>query len=250
MKFDFANRVVIVTGASSGIGASLCEYLLNSNAKVIGIARNQEKLEKLKSRFNSFDYIVKDLAKNIDANANILSDVYKQYGAISGLVLNAGIQETKPIAATDYESTKDIFKLNYFANISLIKGIKKSLVSENGLSVVAISSFTSKLAIPGIANYSASKAALESLIRTCSIEYIKRNVRANSISLGHIKTEMLESAHLGKDYLQKLENIYTNGLIDIENVNAIISFLLSDSSKHINGSNITLDSGVSNKFII
>ena len=248
--FDFSGKNIIVTGASSGIGEALALFLLELNANVSGIARNEEKLGIIKSKYNNFNYIIKDLAKNIDDNSKILASVYEQFGGISGLVLNAGVQETKPIVATNYEKTKDIFKLNYFANISLISGVKKKFVAETGLSIVAISSITSKLAIPGIANYSASKSALESLIRTTSVEYEKMNVRANSISLGHVKTELLDNAKLGSHYLEKLSNVYTNGLIEFDSINSTIGFLLSSGSKHINGSNIALDSGVSNKFLL
>lgn len=247
---DFTGKNIIITGASSGIGEALTLFLLGLNANVIGIARNKDKLEFIKSTHNNFSFITKDLAKNIDANSKILASVFEQYGQISGLVLNAGVQETRPIVATNYERTKDIFKLNYFANISIISGIKKKFVAENGLSIVGISSITSKLAIPGIANYSASKSALESLIRTTSVEYEKMNVRANSISLGHVKTELLDNANLGSHYLEKLSKVYTNGLVEFDSINSTIGFLLSSGSKHINGSKIALDSGVSNKFLL
>lgn len=246
---DFQGKNIIITGASSGLGEALSIFLSGLNANVIGIARNQEKLKSIKSEHSNFNYLVKDLTEDIDSNPKILSEVFKQYGEISGIVLNAGVQETKPIAATSYESAKKIFDVNYFANLSLIKGLKKKFVNQDGLSIVASSSITSKLSIAGLANYASSKAALESLIRTISVEFEKMNVRANSVSIGHVKTELLNDSKLGKAYLEKLENIYTNGLIELENVNSTYAFLLSNLSKNINGSNIVLDSGVSNKFL-
>lgn len=246
---DFQRKNIVITGASSGLGEALSIFLLELNANVIGIARNEEKLKNIKSNHSNFNYLVKDLTEDIDSNSKILNEVFEKYGEISGLVLNAGVQETKPIAATSYESARKIFDVNYFANLSLIKGLKKKFIHQDGLSIVASSSITSKLSIAGLANYASSKAALESLIRTISVEFEKMNVRANSVSIGHVKTELLNDSKLGKAYLEKLENIYTNGLIELDNVNSTFAFLLSNLSKNINGSNIVLDSGVSNKFL-
>lgn len=247
--FDFKDYNIVVTGASSGIGESLSRFLVNSGAKVIGIARSEDKLVKLKSELgDKFNYLCKDLSTDIDNHPKIIDEIYNDYGAISGLVLNAGIQETKPLSIIKYESSKHIFDVNYFSNIFLIKGLKKKYVAEHGTSIVAISSITSGLAIAGLTNYSASKAAMESAIRTSAIELERYNIRVNGISLGHVDTGILQDKNLGAAYLEKLNVIYKNGLIETEDVNHLVSYLLSAGSKKVNGSIIKLDSGVSNKF--
>jgi short-subunit dehydrogenase len=246
---DFTNKNIVVTGTSSGIGEALAKYFVNAGANVIGIARRQDKLEILKSELgDKFNFICKDLGKDLDNHPKIIDEIYSKFGAISGLVLNAGIQETKPLAVVKYESSVNLFNINYFANILLIKGLKKKYVAENGTSIVAISSITSKLGIAGLTNYSASKAALESAVRTLAVELEKYNIRVNGISLGHVNTGILQDTNLGSSYLEKLNNIYKQGLIEIEDVNELVSFLISNNSKKINGTIVKLDSGVSNKF--
>lgn len=243
------NKNIIITGASSGIGESLSRFFVKQNAKVIGIARNEEKLNSIKKELgDNFEFIVKDLSSDIENHSKLIDYVFEKYGNIDGLVLNAGIQETKPLAVVKYESSKNIFDINYFANIFLIKGLKKKYVGNEGTSIVAISSITSQLGIAGLVNYSASKAALESSVRTLSVELERYNIRFNGISLGHVETDMLNDNTLGNAYFEKLSKIYSNGLITKTDVNELVAFLVSSKSSKINGSIIKLDTGVSNKF--
>ncbi len=245
----FDKKNIIVTGVSSGIGESLTRFLVEKNANVIGIARNEEKLNSLKAELgNNFNFIVKDLTQDIDNHPNIIIDIHKTYGKIDGLVLNAGVQETKPLATIKYESSKNIFNLNYFSNIFLIKGLNKKYVGENGSSIIAISSITAQLGIAGLTNYSASKAALESAVRTLSVELERYNIRVNGVSIGHVETNILNDKNLGEAYFEKLNNIYQNGLVTTDDVNQLVLFLLSSISNKINGAIIKLDTGVSNKF--
>jgi NAD(P)-dependent dehydrogenase (short-subunit alcohol dehydrogenase family) len=240
---------IIITGVSSGIGESLSRFFVKQNAKVIGIARNEEKLNSIKNELgDNFEFIVKDLSSDIENHSKIVDYVFENYGKIDGIILNAGVQETKPLAVVKYESSKNIFDINYFANIFIIKGLKKKYVGSEGTSIVAISSITSQLGIAGLTNYSASKAALESAVRTLSVEIERYNIRINGISLGHVETDILIDKSLGNSYFEKLNMIYSNGLISKNDVNELVAFLISSISSKINGSIIKLDSGVSNKF--
>lgn len=243
------NQNILITGCTSGIGEGLTKYFISNGANVIGIARNKNKLVELNSELgDKFQYIEKDLTTDIENHSNIIENIYNDFGKINGLILNAGIQETKPLPTIKYKDSIDLFNLNYFANVFLLKGLKKKFVAENGTSIVAISSITSQLAIPGLTNYSASKAALESLVRTLSVELSRYNFRINAISLGHVNTGILKDKNLGTQYLEKLNKIYESGMIEIDDVNGLVSFLISHNSKKINGEIIKLDSGVSNKF--
>ena len=243
------NQNIIITGCTSGIGEGLTRYFISKGANVIGIARNKNKLIDLKKELgDNFHFIEKDLSVDIENHSAIIENVFNDFGKIDGLILNAGVQETKPLATIKHKDSIDLFNLNYFANVFLLKGLKKKFVAGNGTSVVAISSITSQLAISGLINYSASKAALESMVRTLSVELSRYNIRINAISLGHVKTGILKDKNLGSQYLDKLNKIYENGILEIDDVNGLIDFLISSSSMKINGAIIKLDSGVSNKF--
>ena len=248
IKFN-SDSTILVSGASSGIGKEISSTLIQYGAKVIGVARNEEKLIKLKDELGgNFNYEIKDLSADIESNAKFISEIVSQYGKLSGLVLNAGNLVSYPLQATKYDRSKELFDLNFHANLSLLKGFSKPKNNVGqGSSIVAISSIVSNISMPGTVSYSASKAALNSLVRTSAIELSRNGIRVNSILPGHIETEALRS-QLSDDFINNLKSKYPLGLGKTSDVANLTCFLLSDSSRWITGQEITIDGGASINF--
>lgn len=252
IKFN-RDDIFLVTGASSGIGRAISIKIIELGGTVIGVARNQQRLEETKqliSDSKAFNVEIKDLVQDIDALPNWIKTIVEKYGKLKGLVLSAGIQYTLPLQADKVEKAKDLFDINFFTNLSLIKGfIKKNNNIGQGSSIVAISSFTSLIGVPATASYSASKAALNSLARTLAVEVARDGLRINTISAGHILTEMLlQEGKFSENQLENLKQKYPLGLGKPEDVANTCCFLLSDAARWITGANIVVDGGISISF--
>lgn len=243
----FNSQYVMITGAASGIGSSITELIIKEGAKVIGVGRDEEKLKSLKEKYpNNFDYEIKDLTEDIDSNVDWFSQICKDYGPIRTLILNAGSTALIPISSSRSKQSSELLSINYSAALSLIKAFVKSKNNiGEGASVVAISSISAHLGIKGLADYSASKAALNSLIRTASSEFSKKKIRFNSISAGHIETEMTKSTV----DLEMIAKKYPLGLGSPEDVAELCVFLASNRSKWITGQDIVVDGGASIDFM-
>jgi NAD(P)-dependent dehydrogenase (short-subunit alcohol dehydrogenase family) len=250
---ELSNYLYLITGASRGIGKSISRIILNRGGSVIGVGRSQENMSKTAEEFgrnNSFYPEIRDLSEDIDELPSWIASLVEKYGRLKGMVLSAGIQQTKPLQVIKNEKDKVIFDINYFSNISLIKGFSKMKNHTDNSSIVAISSIAAKVGIPGIISYSASKGALISAIRSAAIELARNKIRINTVSAGHVMTELItgESNFFNKEYLEKLEAKYPLGLGQPEDVANLVCFLLSDEARWITGGDYVIDGGASINF--
>ena len=246
IKFNGEN--ILVTGASDGLGKAICLLLNSLGANVIGIARNESKLEQLKEEMaykEKFSYVIRDLSIDIDELPNLVSKIAKEYGKLTGLVYAAGKLELLPIKALDSNSIDNLYNVNFKSLLMTTKGFTDKRNSLENSSIVYISSISSILGIKGMISYSASKGAINSLVKTLAVEVSNRKIRVNSILPGHVETNMtLQNKDANsKEYLNELETMYPLGLGEPEDIANIVTFLLSDKSRWITGQNIVVDGG-------
>lgn len=246
IKFNGEN--ILVTGASDGLGKAICLLLNSLGANVIGIARNESKLEQLKEEMaykEKFSYVIRDLSIDIDELPNLVSKIAKEYGKLTGLVYAAGKLELLPIKALDSNSIDSLYNVNFKSLLMTTKGFTDKRNSLENSSIVYISSISSILGIKGMISYSTSKGAINSLVKTLAVEISNRKIRVNSILPGHVETNMtLQNKDANsKEYLNELETMYPLGLGEPEDIANIVTFLLSDKSRWITGQNIVVDGG-------
>jgi NAD(P)-dependent dehydrogenase (short-subunit alcohol dehydrogenase family) len=237
--------LILVTGASSGIGKATVEKLLSEGAKVIGIARREEKLKEIAQKNQNFNYEIFDIS-NIEGIGSIVKDMVAKYGKFSGFVHCAGVLNPQPLALWDYNDAIADFKINVFSAIEFTKALSKKKAKQDLLSIVYTSSIASKIGNPGACTYAMTKAALNNLVVSLSQELASQNIRVNSVIPGNCITNM--TLNYGKnfefDYLQKVRDrnlFHKDG--EPEYIASVISFLLSDDSYWIQGQNITIDGG-------
>lgn len=244
MALTHANKLFVVTGATSGIGAGCALELNSDGAKVVCIGRSQEGFAKTKEQATypeNLFFEAKDLAKDIEELPAYLKELAGKYGKFNGLVSCAGVTEVRPLRALDLEAMKKLFDINYFSPIFLAKGFADKRVNAGkGSSFVAIGSISFQHPAKAVITYSGSKAALVTSMYSIAKEYASMGLRYNCVSPADIDTPMTQNI---PEIMDKVRQYYPLGFGKPEDVAAMVSFLLSDETKWITGQNYVLDCG-------
>lgn len=242
------SKLILVTGASSGLGFQIASDLLAIGYSVLGVSRNQtQKVQQLLAQYpERFYFEPLDLIANIDGLPKWLIAQSKQKGRFAGLVHSAGVQQILPLQINTYKNMLDVFNLNVFAGLALARGVAdKRVMVEKGGSIVFISSVASKIGQPGLVNYSASKAALNGAMRVMAKELAPRNIRVNSVLPGFVMTEMIEKWQdvYNAAYIEKINTQYPLGIGQPQDVSNAVCFLLDEKSRWITGSEFDVNGG-------
>lgn len=236
--------IIIVTGASSGIGEGTALMLNEQGATVVAIARNEDRLNamKAKCKYPENMYIeIKDLAEDIEGLPQYVKELKNKYGKFRGLAYSAGIVEVKPLQLLDVNEMKKLFDINYFAPIMMAKGFadKRNNVGK-GTSMVFVASIAGFHCDRAMTTYSGAKAALASSVKSIARELAPHHIRVNCVSPSDIVTPLTS----GVDGLRaRKEPLYPMGLGEVSDVANMITFLLSDKAKWITTQNYVVDCG-------
>lgn len=242
------NDLILVTGASSGMGRATALLLNSLGARVIGIARNEEKLKNLVAEAQypkKMLYAVRDLSTDFQGLSEFVKNIVAKHGKISGLVNCAGIIHIKPFRMEDYDSISEIFNTNFFATILLTKEVLNKRNRQDKLSVVMVSSISSLSGEPALLAYSSSKGAVNSVIKSLAAEYGRYDVRINAVIPGNIEKMIHNSEGITLEDTE-YKNKFVPVLSDCDRKQYVantIAFLLSDISYWITGQSIVIDGG-------
>ena len=184
------DKVVWITGASSGIGAACAQEYSKLGAKTIISARSVGKLEMLKDSLPSPSEILELDVTDIDSIEEKVQEAEMFYGPIDILINNAGISQRGLVEETGLEVDRKIFEVNFFGNIALTKAVLPKMIHNGSGNIVVISSVAGKLSTPGRSSYSASKHALHGFYDALRAEVKNRNINVNVICPGYIKTDI------------------------------------------------------------
>jgi NAD(P)-dependent dehydrogenase (short-subunit alcohol dehydrogenase family) len=235
-------KTILITGASSGIGACLAKYCDELGASVILTARSADKLAALSTEMrNNTRIIPADLTKESE-----LQNLISELPLIDGFVHCAGKIQPFPIKFIKQKHIDELFSINLNAVILLSSALLKSKKLNQGASVVFISSISAEFPYMGGSLYSASKAALTSFARSFALENASFKIRANIVEPALVKTEMFEQTKGAYDEneFEKFISHYPLGVGEPQDVANTIAFLLSDLSKWITGTTIRMDGGL------
>lgn len=242
-----SEQIYIVTGASSGIGEGVALLLNELGATVVGIARNQERLEAMKAKCKhpgNMHLEIKDLVEDIANLPQYVKELKNKYGKFSGLAHCAGVGNIKPIQLLDYAEMDYLFKINFFAPVLFIKGLldRRNNVGK-GTSIVAISSIEAVLNERGMTTYSSSKAALSAALKSMAAEVVQNGIRINTLLPSDIKTPMTMCAE-SQNLREGREEKYPMGYGDVSDVANFVAYLLSDAAKWITRQSYIIDCGL------
>lgn len=237
-----AEQRFIVTGASSGIGEGVALLLNELGATVIGIGRNQERLDGMKARAKHPERVFleqKDLVEDIPGLPAYVKTLKDKYGKLQGLACCAGISRITPLSALEVADVRTMFDVNFLVPLFMVKGFADRRVNNGiGSAVVCIASIGALHCDPGMASYDGSKGAMVSSMRAIARELAPQGVRVNCVSPSLIETNMIDDT--SRRYA---EGRYPMGLGSVPDAANLIVYLLASESKWITAQNYIVDCG-------
>lgn len=240
--FHLHDKIILVTGASSGIGRQVAISVSKMGGNVIITGRNNDKLKETLESLSAGKHqmLAADLCKEEELNQLI-----QNLPQLDGIVHCAGTVQPYPIKFFTADKIDSIFKINYEAQVLLMAGIGRQKKLNKNASIVFMSSISAHYPHKGGALYSGSKAALESFSKVVALEFFLQGVRSNCISAAMVKTPMYDAAaqQTTTDAMMDHINKYPLGVGQPDDVANAAVFLLSDAARWITGTTITLDGG-------
>lgn len=249
---DFKGKTVLITGASSGIGAGTAEYLANLGASLVLVGRNKDNLSAAAAKCARPDgvpeplQIVADVTIEADA-VRIIDETIKHFGHLDVLVNNAGIIDIGSIETTTLKQYETIMDTNVKAVYHLTMLATPHIVASKG-NIVNVSSVNGLRSFPGVLAYNISKSALDQFTRSIALELAPKGVRVNSVNPGVIITDIHRRGGMDEaTYQAFLERAKTTHALGrpgvVREVSAAIAFLASDMASFITGAQLPVDGG-------
>lgn len=244
--FDLSGRTYLVTGASSGIGRAACRLLSEWGARILAVARNEDRLRQLMAELAGKGHAYECADFGTAENLHLLVKEWaERHGQLHGLVHAAGVQATDPLRTFDAQAFQHMWNVNVRSAMLLAKGFASRLVHADNGSMVFISSIAALVGQPAIAGYAGTKGALLSASRALAVELARERIRVNCIAPGYVKSPMLETVRhkLGDARIAALEGLHPLGFGQPEDVAYAVGFLLSDAARWITGTTLVVDGG-------
>ncbi|XP_031626743.1 uncharacterized protein LOC116343020 [Contarinia nasturtii] len=249
----FIGKVILITGASSGIGAAAAEYFAKKGALLALVGRNAEKFEKVLDKIKASEIDLEPLVILADVSIDaerIMSETIEKYGHLDILINNAGFSIQGTIETLQMDDYDSMMATNVRGVVELTKLAIPYLLETKG-NIVNISSAAGIMPVPSNCAYSMSKAALDQFTKCVAMDLAAKGVRCNSVNPGFIETDFhgverdtdewaaVEELCAQKHPLQRI------GYCD-DCVNAI-AFLADESANFITGILLRVDGGISTK---
>jgi len=242
-----ANKIVLITGASRGIGKSIAEECVRQGATVaFTYLSSEEKARALEVELTANGGKAKGFrsdASNFDQAQQLVDDVVAEFGTVDVLVNNAGITRDTLLMRMTEEQWDEVINTNLKSAFNLTKAVQKPMLKARSGSIINMSSVVGVKGNAGQANYAASKAGLIGFTKSIAAELGSRNIRCNAIAPGFIETEMTDA--LNPEVVQGWRNgiPLKRGGQPIDVANATV-FLASDMSAYITGQTLHVCGGM------
>jgi 3-oxoacyl-[acyl-carrier protein] reductase len=240
------SKVVLVTGASRGIGAAIADTLGESGYTVIGTATTTSGADSISQRFVDKGILGAGMPLNVtdpDSISALLQSVVENFGAPTVLVNNAGITKDNILMRMKEDEWLDVINTNLNAVFRLSKACVRPMTKVRWGRIVNISSVVGSMGNGGQSNYSATKAGVEGFSRALAKELGSRSITVNTVAPGFIDTDMTKDLpDANKEVL--LGQIPLARLGAPEEIAAVVKFLVSDAAGYITGETIHVNGGM------
>lgn len=241
--FSLKDKTILVTGASSGIGRATAIECSKLGAKLIITGRNAERLNETKEMLCGEGHV------SVTGDLTLQEDIDKivsETGKINGLVLCAGKGMTSPFPFSTRDKYAEIFDVNFFAPIELLRLLVKKKKMEKDSSVVMVSSIGGNGSYSlGNGVYGASKAALSSTMKFCARELATKKIRVNTVNPGMVNTKLITGGAISEEQHQlDMQKYPLKRYGEPEEIAWAIIYLLSDASAWVTGHSLVIDGGI------
>lgn len=236
------NKVALITGGTTGMGAATALLFQKEGAKVIATGSNPDTLKAARESMPGIDVIASD-AGDPGASANLIGTIKAKYGKIDVLFVNAGIAKFALIDAVDEAFFDAQFNVNVRGAYFTIKHAIP-IIADGG-SIILTGSIAATSGAPGRSVYGATKAALRAFGRDLAVELAPRKIRVNTLSPGAIETPIFGKTGLTPEAARNIAEATPLGRIgQTEEIATAALFLATDALSYVTGSDLAVDGGM------
>lgn len=238
-------RVVLVTGATGGLGTAMCKKLYEDGYTVVGNYHNEQKALNWREKLNAEGYQIATYYADVadyDSCGQMIEKITTDIGPVEVLVNNAGITRDGAFRKMSYDNWKAVLSTNLDSVFNCTRHVINGMIDRNWGRVINISSVNGQRGQFGQANYSAAKAGMHGFTKTLAMEVANKGITVNTISPGYIGTDMVMAV---KEEIrnQIIAQIPLGRLGGTEEVAHLVSFLASDKASFITGANLSINGG-------
>src|SRR2546429_2287909 len=243
---SFADKVVLVTGGTSGIGKATAIAFARAGAKVVLTGRREKEgaqvVDEIRKLGGDGAFVRADVAKETDVKAMVDFTV-DTYGRLDVAFNNAGVEWTGPLDQATEAEYRRVFDTNVWGVLNSMRHEIPVMLKNGGGAIVNNSSIAGHVGFPEVSIYIASKHAVEGLTKSVALEFAKQNIRINSVAPGVIATDMFDRFAEGamRDQITSMIPVGRMGVT--EEIAAAVLYLCSDDAKFTTGTSIVVDGG-------
>ena len=239
---ELTGKLALITGSTGGIGRETAALMAASGATVVVTGRNEQRgaqtVKEITENGGAARFIAADLA-DLDSLRRLAAEA----GDVDILVNNAGIFPGAPTVAQDVASFDATLAANIRAPFFLTAALAPAMLAKGSGAIINVSTMVARIGMPGLAVYSASKAALESLTRTWATEFSPAGVRVNAVAPGPTLTDAV-LVNMGEEGAKQMGGTTLLGRVAApREIAEVITFLATDRASYITGAVIAADAG-------
>ena len=238
-------QIVLVTGASRGIGKAIALTLGEAGATIIGTATSEEGADNISKIFSESDILGKGMKLNVTDNdqiTSVLKAVTDEYGAVDVLINNAGITRDNILVRMKEDEWDDIINTNLSSVYRMSKAVLRGMIKKRSGRIISITSVVGAMGNAGQSNYSAAKAGIMGFTKSLAREVGARGITVNAIAPGFIETDMTES--LPKDQKEALASQIPMGRLgSVKEIAQAVLFLADESGSYLTAQTLQVNGG-------
>ena len=240
------DKLVLVTGASRGIGQAIALTLGGAGATVVGTATTEKGADSISKKFNDSSVTGQGMILNVtDDNSivELMSNVSNQYGVIDILINNAGITRDNILMRMKQEEWDEIIDTNLTSVFKMSKAVLRGMLKKKAGRIISITSVVGAMGNSGQANYAAAKAGIMGFTKSLAREVGSRGITVNTVAPGFIQTDMTNA--LPEEQQEVLASQIPMGRLgSVDEIAQTVLFLASDGGSYITAQTLHVNGGM------